>query len=162
MKRFAFLLKSAFLAGIFALTFAGCSKDEDESSSSELNGMWVFRESNILFYNNGEVFNIKETDPSLLEEMNSGYSGLFFIFSDGRWYGGVDGQTYSTDAYTVSGDIITIKEDSDTFDMHYKVSGKNLDLTFDILTFETVIGVLPDEFYNFDGVEIILSFDKQD
>jgi uncharacterized lipoprotein YehR (DUF1307 family) len=163
MKRFAFLLKSAFLSGVLVLAFAGCSKDEDESEGTggELNGTWLFREANVRYYSNGEVFSIKETDPSLLEEMNSGYSGMFFTFFNGSWSGGLDGIS-STDTYTVSGDRITIRDGSSTTIWQYKVSGKNLDFILNRSTFEMFAGALPDKFYEFDEIELILSFNKQD
>jgi hypothetical protein len=159
MKQLAFLLKSALLAGVFALAFAGCSKDDDEVS--ELNGTWMFKEINYLYYVDGQVFNAKEENPATLQETNRNLRGFFFVFNSGNCWLGMNGQTSSDSApYTVSGDKITLKSGSTTFIMQYAISGENMDLIWSRSTFEMMFGALPDEFYYFDDVEAILSFNR--
>jgi hypothetical protein len=158
MKQLTFLLKSAFLAGVFAMAFAGCSKDE----GSELNGTWMFRDMDFLYYANGQVFSAMEENPAGMQEINRDFRGVFFIFSDGNLTAGMDGQTYPWGTYTVSGNKITLQDGSSTGIMQYAISGKNLDLTFNRLSFELMLGGLPDEFYYFDDVEVIMSFNRVD
>jgi hypothetical protein len=156
MKQLVFLSKSVFLVGVFALAFAGCSKDE----GSELNGTWMFRDMDFLYYINGQIFSAKEESPVAMQEINRDFRGFFLTFSDGNLSVGMADQTYSWGAYTVSGNKIILKDGSSTDIMQYAISGENLELTFDRLSFEMMLGGLPDEFYYFDDVEVIMSFNR--
>jgi hypothetical protein len=158
MKQLIFLLKNVFLAGVFAMAFAGCSKDE----GSELNGTWMFRDMDFLYYVGGQVFSALEESPAAMQEINRDFRGLFFIFSDGNLSAGMGGQTYPWGTYTVSGNKITLHDGSTTGIMQYAISGKNMDLTFNRSSFEMLLGGLPDELYYFDDMEAILSFNRVD
>jgi hypothetical protein len=147
------------------MAFAGCSKDNDEDYG-DVTGTWLFRESNILFYLNRQVYNLKEEEganAALLQGLNNAFSESFFIFADGTLTVVKDGQPDDIwGTYTVSGDKITMNDGTTTFTVRYKISGNSLDLTFNRSAFEAILGTLPDDYYDFDEVEFILSFNRAD
>lgn len=155
MKQLAFLLKSACLAGALALALAGCSKEE----SNKLDGKWTCSEVNLLFYIDGRTINVKDENPSALTEMNSTFRGVFFIFNNGSLTMGMGSESSPAGSYTVSGDKITIRDGSMSFTVRHAISGKNMDLIFDLAALKIWAGI-SDEFDEFDDVEAILSFKK--
>ncbi|MDR1121261.1 MAG: hypothetical protein LBM08_10120 [Dysgonamonadaceae bacterium] len=129
MKQLTFLLKSALLAGVFALAFAGCSKDDDDDFG--LTGHWVFLgDANCIFTLDGVKHNAIE-EGMLDRSYFSNLRGVFFIFEDGGTaYVGMNGKTSSPAKYTVSGNTVTIKDGSFSLPMKYRVSGEKLELTW--------------------------------
>jgi hypothetical protein len=55
----------------------------------------------------------------------------------------------------------TMNDGATTFTVGYKISGNSLDLTFNRSAFEAILGTLPDDYYDFDEVEFILSFNNR-
>jgi hypothetical protein len=155
MKQLVFLLKSACLAGVLALAFAGCSKEE----GNKLDGKWTCSEVNLLFYMNGQTFNVKDENPSALEDMNATFRGIFFRFNNGSLTMGKGNESSPAGSYTVSGDKITIRDGSTSFTIRHAISGKNMDLIFDRAALK-IWGGISDAFDEFDDVEAILSFRK--
>jgi hypothetical protein len=156
-------LTMMLIAAITMLSFSSCSKDDDEDGGGDVTGRWLFRESNILFYLDGAVYNLKEeegTNTALLLGLNSAFGESFFIFADGALTVVKDNQTDPWGAYTVSGDKIIMNDGATTFTVRYRISGNSLDLTFNRSAFEAILGALPYDYYTFDEVEFILSFNR--
>ncbi|MDR1459127.1 MAG: hypothetical protein LBI60_02820 [Bacteroidales bacterium] len=156
-------LSMALIVALTMFSLSGCSEDDDEDYG-DVTGRWLFRESNILFYLNKQVYNLKEeegTNTALLQGLNSAFGESFFIFADGTLTVVKEGQSDDIwGDYTVSGDKIIMNDGATTFTVRYRISGNSLDLTFNRSAFEAILGTLPDDYYTFDEVEFILSFNR--
>jgi hypothetical protein len=139
--------------------FAGCSKDEE---GNPLIGHWLFKEANMIFYINGNVYDAKEEELSELDALNETFRGFYFIFTDNTLSAGMGNEVSPWGAYTVSGDKITLSGGGAPLIMQYRLTGKNLDLTITRDMFELSMGALPDIYYEFDDLEFILSYTKVD
>jgi hypothetical protein len=156
MKRFFRAMKSVSLILAMTVALAGCSKDDE---GDELNGTWLFQEVNYLYYIDGQVYYVED---EVLEESNANFRGMFFIFNNGSLSAGMGGQTYPWGTYTASGNRITIKDGATTSIIQYRISGKKMDLIFNTSFLEMTLGGMPDELYDFDEIEVVLSFKRVD
>jgi hypothetical protein len=111
------------------------------------------------------VYNVKEEEganASLLRGLNGAFDESFFIFSDGTLKVVKEGQSHDIwGSYTVSGDKIIMKDGATTFIVRYKIYGNSLDLIFSRSAFEAILGTLPNDYYTYDNVDFILSFNKE-
>jgi hypothetical protein len=157
MKKILTVFKHAGLMVALLCTMAGCSKEETD----ELNGTWMFRELNYIYYHQGQTINAKEEGYDL-SEANNGFRSMYFRFENGKLTGGINGQSGPMGTYTVKGDKITVVDGATTFIMGYKVYGSSLELIWSRAALEMVVGSLPPEFYLFDNVDSIMIFDRVD
>ena len=146
------LCGALFAAGIL---FSGCSKDD----TNPLLGLWAFKESNVIYYFDGESYNLKENGGDLTD-FNQSFRGWSIEFAANTLTMGMGGQTSQPMSYTLSGNIITIKDGATTILWRYNVSGKTLELVWTREMLEMLYGSLPDELYLFDEIEFILTFNK--
>jgi hypothetical protein len=157
MKKVLFALKSALALCTLAFVFTSCSKDDD---SNPLNGLWAFKDANVIYYLNGQAYNVKEEGGDLTE-VNQSFRGWSFEFTSQHVTMRVNGQTSPQLAYSLSGNVITIRfEDNYAITWRYNVSGNTLELTWTRQMMEMMGGSMPPEFYEFDDIEFILSFNK--
>jgi hypothetical protein len=98
-----------FIAVFFAASFifSGCSKDKDDANPLE--GLWAFKEANYILYFDGESFNVKEEGGDLTS-VNQSFRGWSIEFTGNNVIMGMGGQTSQPIAYSISGNIITLKE----------------------------------------------------
>jgi hypothetical protein len=143
MKNFLTILKGTFTIFTLLCAFAGCSKDEEESL---LTGHWMFKEANIIYYLNEKVYNVKEEEGSTSDDLNRSFRGYYFIFEGKILSAGSVDDCSGLGTYSVSGDIITVKNGDNTtaMIMKYQLSGRTLDLIFTRNMFELWMGALPD------------------
>jgi hypothetical protein len=100
-----------------------------------------------------------DIDPSYSSE----FRGLYFEFEkSGEILAGMGGQSGSMGSYKVSGDKITISDGETRTTFKYRISETTLDLIWSRAALELVMGALPDEFYEYDDIEFILTFVKVD
>ena len=155
MKKILFKLKSALIACILVFAFTSCDKDDTEA----LEGLWAFRDINVIYYFNGQQYNVKESGGDLTE-LSQGFRGLSFRFTGKHVTVGMSGQTSQPMAYSLSGNIISINDGSTYIIWRYKVSGNTLELIWTREMMEMLGGSMPAELYDFDDIEFIMSFNK--
>ncbi|MDR2036751.1 MAG: lipocalin family protein [Bacteroidales bacterium] len=161
MKKNFRIRASVLMIAAFAAVCVSCEKEE----GNDLIGRWLFHRSNVIYYFEGQPYNLKEEgDGTILSELNRDFRNMIFMFeSDGSFFGGVNEQLYPSGTYSVSGDKITIKDGSNIVTINYRLSGNMLDLTFSDASFELVETSLPDELFDIvDDFEMILTFIKTD
>jgi hypothetical protein len=142
------------------LAAVGCSKDDDDDNP--LIGKWLYQGTNVIFYFDGEEFNAKEEGEDL-SDFDDGFRTLYFVFEkDGSVWGGQYGQSGEFGTYSVSGNKLSINDGETTVRFDYKITGNMLEWIWDINFMEINGYVLPDDFYEFDDVEFILTFKKVD
>jgi len=156
MKKLLITLKSALAISLFAFIFASCSKDE---ANKDLLGTWIFREANMILYFDGETFNMKEEGWDL-SEFNDMFRGFSLNFSKEHVVMRIMMGESPPTPYSVSGDMLTIRDNYVTIIWRYKVVGNTLELIWTRDMMEVMMGRLPDEYYEFDDVELILSLNK--
>jgi len=157
MKKLLITLKSALAVCLFAFIFASCSKEE---TNKDLLGTWIFREVNMIVYLDGKMFNMKEEGVDLTE-FNERFRGLSLDFSaEHIVMRMMMGEPSPPIPYSVSGDIVTIRDNYVRIIWRYKVVGKTLELIWTRDMMEVMMGRLPDEYYELDDVELILLFNK--
>jgi hypothetical protein len=154
MKKFFKIMASVLMIAAFAAVAVSCSKEEED----DLIGRWMFQKGSAVFYLNGESYD-GELDPSYFSE----FHGMYFEFQkSGNIIVGIGAQSAPAGSYSVSGDKITINDGSTSFSWKYRISGTTLDLIWSRADLEFLMGELPEEFYYFDDVDVILTFTRAD
>ncbi|MDR1592662.1 MAG: hypothetical protein LBS16_07275 [Prevotellaceae bacterium] len=157
MKQVLNLLKRMSIICMLLPVISSCDKEKNQ-----IVGYWVFERANLIITVNGETHNAREEGADL-SSFDIGFRGLVFMFrEDNNFFGGQNGQITPAGTYTVSEDKIIIKDGITTMIMGYSVSGEKLNLIWSRATFEIAIGALPPEWYEFDDVEIIMTFVRAD
>jgi hypothetical protein len=154
MKNKFKIMASVLTIAVFAAVTVSCEKEDD----NDLIGRWLFQRGSATLYLDGEPIDI-----DISQSYFSEFRGLYFEFEkSGEILAGMGGQSGSMGSYKVSGDKVTINDGETRTTFKYRISGTTLDLIWSRAALELVMGALPDEFYEFDDMEFILTFTKVD
>jgi hypothetical protein len=131
--------------------FNGCDKDDEDAAANPLVGSWKYESAYVLLYLDGNVYDSRNMDI----DTGLDFAGSTFTFTDDTWTIS-QGRSSESYAYTLNGNKIY----ADRLILEYSITGKStLEIVFDTSDFEK-LETVPDEFYEFDNVEIILTFKK--
>ncbi len=101
------------------LAFTGCSKDDDDVKSGDIQGRWDLATETDKVYVNGKIVE-SETD---VDNYNVGERYILFSGNKASTY--EDGMLDFEETFTISGDKIIFKYENETFECNIKWNNNN-------------------------------------